>query len=194
MPPQTTFPSNGNGTRETQIITIIVNGTSTGVPAYQTANVTLFPHYNTTTTKAPATRVVGPDPPPPYDPNQPSSSSTDQDKSVTLRNWGLIVMGLVILAIVGGVALRRYRSGRTKKQEPGNFMTVGEDDIDLGGSMGGSGIGGSGIPGASSVSLATLGGVGSGAHGATVDSTIRERRNSVGLQPIPRAMDRKSRP
>ncbi|KAG0011496.1 hypothetical protein BGZ81_002146, partial [Podila clonocystis] len=156
-PSQTTFPS-GNGTRETQIITIIVNGTSTGVPAYQTANVTLFPHYNTTTTKAPATTVHGPIPLPPYDPNHPSSSSADQDKSVTLRNWGLIIMGLIILAIIGGVALRRYRSGRTKKQEPGNFMTVGEDDNELGGSMGGSGIGGSGMPGASSVSLATLGG------------------------------------
>ncbi|KAF9417015.1 hypothetical protein BGZ94_010062 [Podila epigama] len=183
--------------RETQLITAIINGTSTLIPAYQTANITLFP---TTTTKAPATTVTGIGPPPPFGSSPSGNGGSNEDsRSITLRNWGLVVLGLVVLAFIGVMALRRYRSGRSKKQEPGTFMTVGEDDLDhdeddriRGASSGGghAGGGGGGGGGGAGINLAILGGAG-GSHGhSTTDATIRERRNSVGLQPIPRAKSR----
>ncbi|KAI1314340.1 hypothetical protein EDD11_002281 [Mortierella claussenii] len=189
---------------ETHSVTAIVNGTIITIPAYQTANVTIFPNYThtttTTTTKPPPTTVIGVNPPPPYVSGSPTSTvSTPDDgsdsKAVLWRNWGLVVLGVVILAVVGGLILRRYRSGRTKKQEPGNFTPVGEDDEESEGRRGTGGNGSSStIPGASSISLATLGGhqppLSSYHHHqnqtAASNSNVRERRNS---QPIPRALD-----
>lgn len=94
-------------------------------------------------------------------------------------------MVVVILLIIGGLALKRYRAGREKKQEPGNFVSVGEDDgeTERGVVGGGSGTGGS-------ISLATLGqGQGQGAQSQlnqANNNNVRERRNS---QPIPRSLD-----
>jgi hypothetical protein len=85
--------------------------------------------------------------------------------------------------------LKRYRAGRGKKQEPGNFVSVGEDDgeSERGVVGGGTGTGGG-------ISLATLGhgqgqGLGQGAQSQlnqTSNNNVRERRNS---QPIPRSLD-----
>lgn len=100
-------------------------------------------------------------------------------------------MAAVILSIIGGLFLRRYRAGRTKKQEPGNFVSVDEDDGENEQGVGG-GVSGTGV----SISLATLGhihghgqGQGQGVQSQldhTRDNNVRERRNS---QPIPRALD-----
>ncbi|KAI7822645.1 hypothetical protein BC939DRAFT_503655 [Gamsiella multidivaricata] len=183
--PATTTTITWPPTRETHIITTILNGSTITIPAYQTANLTLFPNYTTitTTTKPPPTTVIGANPPPPYVSGSPTSTATNQgdgpSTAVLWRNWGLVVLAVVILAIIGGLALRHYRSGRTKKQEPGTFAPVGEDD---GGTS-------STIPGGSSISLGTLGGHHHHHHpsqSAVTDSNVRERRNS---QPIPRALD-----
>lgn len=96
-------------------------------------------------------------------------------------------MAVVILSIIGGLVLKRYRAGREKKQEPGNFVSVGEDDGESERGVVGSGTGGS-------ISLATLGhgqGQGQGQGGQselnqTGNNNVRERRNS---QPIPRSLD-----
>ncbi|KAF8928411.1 hypothetical protein BGZ47_001650 [Haplosporangium gracile] len=182
--------------RETHIVTAAINGVITSIPASQTANITLFPPNittTTTTTKPPPTTVFGVNPPPPYVSGSPtaiaSSSGDGSGKSTAWRNWGLVIMAAVILAIIGGLVLKRYRAGREKKQEPGNFVSVGEDDgeNERGVVGGGSGTGGS-------ISLATLGhgqgqGQGQGAQSQlnqTNNSNVRERRNS---QPIPRSLD-----
>ncbi|ORZ18330.1 hypothetical protein BCR41DRAFT_45389 [Lobosporangium transversale] len=184
---------------ETHIVTTVWNGSIISIPAYQTANVTLFPGFTlttTTTTKPPPTTVIGANPPPPF--GAPASAESDSEdgsssRAVLWRNWTLVCLGVVILATVGGLALKRYRSGWTKKQEPGTFAPFDEDDG--GGTGGGGGSGGGGgtsstIPG-SAISLVTV----SGQNHQTVNSNnnVRERRNS---QPIPRALDleRSSRP
>ncbi|KAG0268614.1 hypothetical protein DFQ27_006252 [Actinomortierella ambigua] len=169
----------------TQIITFTYNGSTTVIPAYQTANHTMFPHV---TTRAPVTTVIGSWPPPPIDASAPPSMNSDANNGIVWRNWGLVSLSVIIVGLLAYIGVRKYRSGRTKKQEPtGDFMSVGEDD-DLHRSP---------LPGGSVISLATLGG-GSGGQGTgsatTAASTVRERRNSVGVQPLPRAMDRKSRP
>ncbi|KAF9109698.1 hypothetical protein BGX27_007304 [Mortierella sp. AM989] len=191
MPTTTTI--NWPPTTETHIITTVINGTPTSIPAYQTANITLFPNYTaiTTTTKPPPTTVIGVVPPPPYIPGSSTSGSNPEDGSSdnTLRNWGLIISAVVVLAVIGGLALRHYKSGRTKKQEPGNFAPVGEDDGESErGGRGGSGVGGaSTIPGGSSISLATGGHHHHHQSQVTAsNSNVRERRNS---QPIPKALD-----
>ncbi|KAG0240698.1 hypothetical protein BGW41_006695 [Actinomortierella wolfii] len=190
MPPpeKTTPPPEPIATKNTQIITFTYNGSTTLIPAYQTANVTMFPNV---TTKAPVTTVVGSLPPPPFDPNAPQDSSGDTNSGIVWRNWGLVIMSVVIVGLVAFIGVRKYRSGRAKKQEPtGDFMSVGEDDGDDSHSHR------SPLPGGSVISLATLGGGtgGQGTASATTTSTVRERRNSVGVQPLPRAMERKSRP
>ncbi|KAG9321682.1 hypothetical protein KVV02_002150 [Mortierella alpina] len=177
--------------RETHIITAIINGTWTAIPAYQTANLTLFPNYipYSTTTKPPPTTVIGARPPPPFASGSPTSTASSSGdgplNAAQWRNWGLVILAVVVLAIIGGFTLRRYRKGRPKKQEPGNFVSVGEDDQE-----GTGGGGASPAPGASSISLATLGGHHHHHHhpsqvGGT-ESNVRERRNS---QPIPRVLD-----
>ncbi|KAF9977949.1 hypothetical protein BGZ73_004389 [Actinomortierella ambigua] len=183
-PPEKTIPFPAPTPLNTQIITFSYNGSTTHIPAYQTANVTMFPNA---TTKAPVTTVMGSKPPPPFDRNAHDTDS-DANSGIVWRNWGLVIMSVVIVSLMVYIGVRRYRSGRAKKQEPaGDFMSVGEDD-DLHRSP---------LPGGSVISLATLGG-GSGGQGTgsatTTASTVRERRNSVGVQPLPRAMDRKSRP
>lgn len=107
-----------------------------------------------------------------------------------------MVLGIVVLAAIGSVVLKRYRSGQAKKQEPRNFTQVGEDDGEsergrrtADGST--SDLPGTGA-GGSSISLATLGGlhhpsqVAVAVAGSSVSSNVRERRNS---QPIPRTLD-----
>ncbi|KAF9439308.1 hypothetical protein BGZ76_003838 [Entomortierella beljakovae] len=177
-------------TKETHTITAVINGTTTFIPAYQTANVTLFPNFTTTTTttKPPPTTVFGAAPPPPYVSGAPTSTSNPDNGSSgnTIRDWALIVSSVVVLAAVGTVLLRRYRSGRAKKQEPGNFTPMGEDD----GESEHIGRNGSSVIPGSSISLATLGHhhhqnqATASANNTSVN--VRERRNS---QPIPRALD-----
>ncbi|KAF8977435.1 hypothetical protein BGZ46_007388 [Entomortierella lignicola] len=192
MPTTTSFSS--SITKETGIITTVINGTTTFIPAYQTGNLTLFP---TTTTKPPLTTVFGALPPPPYVSGSPTSTSSPDNGSstnTTLRNCGIVIASIVVLAFIAGLTYRRYRSGRTKKQEPRPFTPVGEDDGDSerGGHSGVGGVGGnSTIPGGSSISLTTLGGHHHLHHHhqsqvAASNSNVRERRNS---QPIPRALD-----
>ncbi|KAI8602854.1 hypothetical protein EDD21DRAFT_370712 [Dissophora ornata] len=182
---------------ETHIITTVINGTTVSIPAYQTANITLFPNntISTTTTKPPPTTVFGVVPPPPYVSGSPTSTASASgdgaSKAVLWRNWGLVIMAVVILAVIGGLTLRRYKSGRAKKQEPGSFAPVDEDDGESDrGRIGGTGTP-STTPGGSSISLATLGGHHHHHHHhqsqvASSNSNVRERRNS---QPIPRALD-----
>ncbi|KAK5798831.1 hypothetical protein F5H01DRAFT_358405 [Linnemannia elongata] len=181
--------------KETHIVTAAINGVITSIPASQTANITLFPSNmttTTTTTKPPPTTVFGVNPPPPYVSGSPtavaSSSADGNGKSTAWRNWGLVIMAAVILSIIGGLVLKRYRAGREKKQEPGNFVSVGEDDGESEqGVGGGSGTGGS-------VGFTTIGhgqGQGQGQGGQsqlnqTSNNNVRERRNS---QPIPRSLD-----
>ncbi|KAG9064136.1 hypothetical protein KI688_003322 [Linnemannia hyalina] len=115
--------------KETHIVTAAINGVITSMPASQTANITLFPTginmTSTTTTKPPPTTVFGVNPPPPYYSGSPtavaSSSGDGSGKSSAWRNWGLVIMAAVILSVIGGLVLKRYRAGREKKQEPGNF-------------------------------------------------------------------------
>lgn len=173
--------------KETHIITTFVNGSIISIPAYQTANETMFTNATlsaSTTTKPPPTTVFGAQPPPPYVSGSPTSTSSNKgngpSNAIVWRNLGLVILAVVILAVMGGFMLKRHRSGQAKKQEPRNFTQVGEDDgeSERGGRTGDGDS--SNIPGGSSISLATLG------PAAGTSSIVRERRNS---QPIPRALD-----
>ncbi|KAF9932855.1 hypothetical protein FBU30_007186 [Linnemannia zychae] len=188
--------------RETHNITVAINGIITTLPASQSYNNTLFPtgsvNISTTTTKPPPTTVIGINPPPPYISGSPTSTANSSGdgsgKSTAWRNWGLVIMAAVILSIIGGLFLRRYRAGRTKKQEPGNFVSVGEDDNDENErGIGGGGGGGTSSGTGGSIGMVTLGqgqGQGQGTpsqiNQASSLNNVRERRNS---QPIPRALD-----
>ncbi|GJJ79063.1 hypothetical protein EMPS_11422 [Entomortierella parvispora] len=138
---------------------------TTTLPAHSSVNGTFFPNYtlsiNTTTTRSPPTTVLGLEPPPPYTSgvspysNADGSGSSGPSKATQIRTWALVVAGVVLVALVGGLMLRRYRRriGRAKKQEPvRHFMTVGEDDgeSDRGDGIGPGGLGGGGGGGAGS--------------------------------------------
>ncbi|KAF9586195.1 hypothetical protein BGW38_008632 [Lunasporangiospora selenospora] len=172
--------------KETHLIITVINGTPTTIPANQTANVSLFSGSNATlsSTRAPPTTVFGADPPPPFNAsnNNTSDSEDGPSKSIVWRNWGIVIGVAIALVAIGGVVLKKYKSGRNKKQEPGNFVTVSEDDgeIDMGGSLSYP----TGIQ-RNSVNLTTL--VGHG--GGTSNNTVRERRNSMGTQGSPKALD-----
>jgi hypothetical protein len=207
---------------ETHIITArLYNGAIATISAHQTTNTALFPSYtliNTTTTRPPPTTVIGLNPLPPYVSGvSPSSSYSDDDgsngsssKAALIRTWALVVAGIVLVALVGGLFVRRYRMriGRAKKQEPvRHFMTVGEDDGESDRGMGGSHISVSGLGAAGtidgsgggvgdaggtlpdgSIALSNMGGASSQQHYSSQSSSnnVRERRNS---QPVPRQLE-----